>query len=246
LATASADVSPLSSAPSAEAAIDVDLREDIAHGLRTRDVSLQPGLDLVRELAGALRGHELQRVQPVQRRDRGDAEGPGEQHDVLEVRLGFDERTHARARGQQLGGEGVGLDLPRVTRAGREGRGGVDRRAVMAAAGMSELVGDREALALDGLRAVDPDDRADAVAPQGAGDVVGERADDHRQARVVLDQREHAADGRDLVEAQALPCLARALRAAIGVQARHPGTGSAFWRVGSSVRSSPGRATRIA
>ena len=181
----------------------------------------EPLLDLALEHAGT--AAQAERVEPVQRGDRGDPVAGGEQDDVVEGRLAPGHgRAHPRGGREQLGREGVGLDLARVRRVAGERLVRVDRDcARVTAADVAELVREREALAHDGLRAVDPQHDALAVAPAAAGDALVQRGDDHRQPEIALDRGEHAGDAGPLVQPQRGTRLTRALGADIRVPARH-------------------------
>ena len=103
--------------------------------------------------------------------------------------------------------------------------------SAVTAADVPELVRDREALALDGLARVDPDERPAAVAPQARPRC--RRACGRRRpaARALLDELENAGDRRRVVEAEALARLARALGAEVRVVGRASTT-----KVGISAR----------
>ena len=124
-------------------------------------------------------------VQPVQGRDRRDAVRGRDPHDVVQPGLDpVDHRADPGRRGQQLGGESVGLHLARVGRLAPERRERLHRdRAVMPAAQVTELVGEREALTHRRVRAVDPQHDALAVAPAAAGDSRRQRRDHDRHAQ---------------------------------------------------------------
>ena len=181
------------------------------------------GVDLPLALVA---GQHLGRLERVAGGLRADAVLGGQQHDVLERHAGA--RVLRAPRGdrvlgqQELGGERVGADLVGVVLEGADRDLPVDDLAVPHPQ-MAELVGEREALARDRLICADEDQRAAGLGDVGPGDPLGEIEDDDVRA-ALLGHPQDVGQWPLACQAQLRPCLARALRAGVGVLARHPGS----------------------
>jgi hypothetical protein len=166
---------------------------------------------LFQELIAA---RQAEHVEAVEGGDGGDAEARRDEHHVLERRLAVDHGPHAVGRGEQLGGEGVCLDLARVGRLASEGLERVHRDPqVVRATDVAQLVRQREPLPHGRLGTVDPENRALTLPPAAAGDPVGQRGDHYGKSKVALNRRQDAPERPARFDAEFAPGLARPLGA---------------------------------